>query len=386
MTGLLATIRREISRLCGRRIYFWTMIVVPVVCSLYFLSLLNEGLPLKSPAAIVDLDHTSMSRQATRSLQAMELIDIREKANSFHEAMAMVDRGEIYGFFYIPDGFQKDAISGRTPTLTYYSNMAYFVPGTLSFKGFKTLAVSTSGSIVKAELVSVGVGAGTADTILQPMAVQDHQIGNPWTNYSIYLSSSFLPGLVELMVMLVTAFSICREIKTGSSVEWLRVAGGSIWTAVVGKLIPQAVIFSVVGIFVQSLMFGYLHFPLNGSLWAMIAAMVLMVIASQWLAVLMCSAFVNLRMAVASSSLTGILAFSIAAFSFPVPSMYGAVGIFSYILPVRYYFLIYIDQALNGIPLFYSRWYYIALLLFPMLGGVMLWHLKKMCLKPVYVP
>ena len=66
--------------------------------------------------------------------------------------------------------------------------------------------------------------------------------------------------------------------------------------------------------------------------------------------------------------------------------MYGAVGIFSYILPVRYYFLIYIDQALNGIPLYFSRCYYIALLLFPLLGGSMLWHLKKMCLKPVYVP
>lgn len=386
MTGLLATIRREISRLCGRRIYFWTMIIVPVACSLYFLSLLNEGLPLKSPSAIVDLDHTSMSRQAVRSLQAMELIDIREKANSFHEAMAMVDRGEIYGFFYIPDGFQKDAISGRTPTLSYYSNMAYFVPGTLSFKGFKTLAVSTSGSIVKAELVSVGVGSNTANAILQPMAVQDHQIGNPWTNYSIYLSNSFLPGLVELMVMLVTSFSICREIKEGTSVEWLRTAGGSIWTAVVGKLIPQAVIFSAVGIFVQSLMFGYLHFPLNGSVWTMMLAMVLMVVASQWLAVLFCSVFVNLRMAVASSSLTAILAFSIAAFSFPVTSMYGGIAAFSYILPVRYYFLIYIDQALNGIPLFYSRWYFMALLLFPLLCGAFLWHLKKMCLKPVYVP
>ena len=40
--------------------------------------------------------------------------------------------------------------------------------------------------------------------------------------------------------------------------------------------------------------------------------------------------------------------------------MYGGIAIFSYIVPIRYYFLIYIDQALNGIPIYYSRFYYVA--------------------------
>ena len=51
-----------------------------------------------------------------------------------------------------------------------------------------------------------------------------------------------------------------------------------------------------------------------------------------------------------------------AGFSFPVDKMYGAVGIFAYIMPIRYYFLIYADQALGGLPLYYSRFYYIAML------------------------
>lgn len=385
-TGFIATMRREVERMCSRRVYFWAMLVVPVGFALFFLSLLNEGLPLKSPSAIVDMDHTSMSRQAARSLEAMELISVTEKATNFHEAMMMVDKGQIFGFFYIPEGFQKDALSGRAPTLSYYSNMAYFVPGTLAFKGFKTLAVSTSGSIVKTTLVSVGVGDNLADSILQPMVVQDHEIGNPWTNYSIYLSNSFIPGFIELMVMLVAAFSICEELKRGTSVDWLRTAGGSIWTAVAGKLFPQTVIFSTVGIFIQSLLFGYFHFPMNGSPWAMALAMVLMVVASQALAVVLSAAFVNLRMAVSLASLVGILAFSVTGFSFPVQNMYGGMAVFSYILPVRYYFLIYIDQALNGIPLYYSRWYFVALMLFPLAACTMLWHLKRACLKPVYVP
>ena len=66
--------------------------------------------------------------------------------------------------------------------------------------------------------------------------------------------------------------------------------------------------------------------------------------------------------------------------------MYGAVGIFSYLIPIRYYFLIYIDQALNGIPIYYSRYYYVALLIFPLVAMTGLRRLKKHALNPVYVP
>ena len=66
--------------------------------------------------------------------------------------------------------------------------------------------------------------------------------------------------------------------------------------------------------------------------------------------------------------------------------MYGAIGIFAYILPIRYYFLIYIDQSLNGLPLYYSRIYYavmLGMMLVPLLG---LRRLKSRCIHPVYVP
>ena len=73
-------------------------------------------------------------------------------------------------------------------------------------------------------------------------------------------------------------------------------------------------------------------------------------------------------------------------FSFPVQNMYGSIGIFSYLIPLRYYFLIYVDQALNGIPIFYSRLYYIALLLFPAVSLLGLRTLRKRCEHPVYIP
>lgn len=383
---LINSIKRGCRYFVSRRVYFVSLVLVPIAFTLFFIDLMDEGLPLKVPTAIVDLDDSPLSRTITRNLNAGELLDIRYKSESFHDAIDKVRGGEIFGFFMIPERFQEKALGGDKPTITYYSNMTYFVPGTLSFKGFKSVAVTTAGGIVQTTLVGMGLDEGTAGNLLQPVVVDNHPIGNPWLNYSIYLCNSFIPGVIALMVMLVTAYSICDEIKKGTSVQWLREGGNSMLISLIGKLAPQSFMAICVGVFIQSLLYGYNHFPLNNHAMHMIAAMVLLVIGCQAFAVTICCILPNLRLAVSILSLVGILSFSITGFSFPVQSMYGGIGIFSYLIPLRYYFLIYVDQALNGIPIFYSRWYYIALLSFPLISLLGLWKLKRRCLNPVYVP
>jgi len=69
-----------------------------------------------------------------------------------------------------------------------------------------------------------------------------------------------------------------------------------------------------------------------------------------------------------------------------VPAMYLPFQAISYVLPVRHYFLIYVDQALNGIPLYYSRVHYVALILFAVASTPLLPRLKKALMRQVYVP
>ena len=362
------------------------MVIVPLGCAFFFLNLMHTGLPMKAPVAMVDLDHSSMSRQITRQLKAGELIDITMDVESFNQAMQKVRGGEIYGFFYIPADFQQKALSGNRPTLSFCSNMAFFVPGTLLYKGLKTEAVTTSGGIVTTTLTIGGLDSNTIGNLTMPLRWDTHPIGNPWTNYNIYLSQSFLAGLMALLVLLVTCFSICQELKQGTSPQWLAVARGNMGRALLGKLLPQSIVFIAVGVAIQAIMFKYLGFPLNSPAWHMVLAMVLLVFACQGFAVAICELLPNLRLSLSICSLIGILCFSVAGFSFPVEKMYGAVGIFAYAMPIRYYFLIYIDQALNGLPLYYSRFYYVALLCFMLLPLLGLRRLRRRCEAPVYVP
>lgn len=386
MRYLLQSIADGFRQLGSRKLYFACMLLVPLFGCFFFLDLMKEGLPVKVPSAIVDLDHSQMSRQLTQNLAATELVSITEAPEDFHAALELMREGKILGFFLIPENFAKDAIAGRETTISYYNNLSVYVPGSLVYKGFKSTSVRSIASMAVSQLMSVGMTPENATQLVSPVNVSVRTPGNPWLNYSIYLSNSFLPALLALMVTCVTAFSICEELKSGHSRKWLERAGGSMFVALLGKLIPQSLVFTCVGVLMQSMLFGYCHFPLNNHPMHMILAMWFVVVACQWFAVAICCVVPNLRLALSLCSLTGILAFSIAGFSFPVEQMYGAIGILSYILPVRYYFLIYIDQALNGIPIFYSRFYYAALLCFPLVGMIGMARLRKRCLNPVYVP
>jgi ABC-2 type transport system permease protein len=85
-------------------------------------------------------------------------------------------------------------------------------------------------------------------------------------------------------------------------------------------------------------------------------------------------------------TLLGMVSFSFSGFSLPQEAMYPWVEALGFTVPIKYYFLIMVDQALNGIDLYYSRFYYAALIGFTILPMLLSWRLKKECMNPVYVP
>ena len=266
-TGLWATIVRELKQLVSRPIYVLCMVGAPLFSCIFLLSLMHEGLPHKIPVAIVDHDHTSTSRNFIQQLGSQESVDVAYKLNSFTEARELMQSGDIFGFLIIPEDFEAKAIAGRQPEISFYTNDAYYIPASLLYKSFKTMSVLASGAVVRQVLLSAGAEESQIMAKLQPIATDMHALGNPWISYSVYLNNSFLPGLLQLMILLVTVFSIGSEMKRATSREWLRTADDSIIIAITGKLIPQTIIFFSMGLLYLSLLYGYLHFPMHNSIW-----------------------------------------------------------------------------------------------------------------------
>lgn len=384
--GFWAIARRSTLQIVRRPIYWVGFFMLPLFIFLMLSSLMEEGLPQRVPAAIVDKDGTSLSRQITQNLGGMQMVSLSKSCDSFTEARQDMQEGEIFGFFLIPEHFESDLLAGRSPVITFYTNMTYFVPASLLFKTFKTTALFTKAGVAVQLLQSAGVASGNVEPLLQPVNIVARPIGNPELNYAYYLCTSFLPCTLQLMILLITCFSLGQEVKYRTSTQLLAMADGCVYKAVFAKLLPQTVIWLVMVIFLESWMFAWQGYPMNGSWFWITLSEIMFVLAAQGFGLFIFCVIPNLRFSLSLSALLGILSFSLAAFSFPEESMYGSLAIFSWILPTRYNFLIYIDQALNGIHIYYSRVWFVAYIIFMLLPLTLMWRLRKVFGNPVYVP
>ncbi|MBR1475695.1 MAG: ABC transporter permease [Muribaculaceae bacterium] len=381
------SIKRGLVQLVRRQLYWLVMMVVPIACAIFLLELMKPGGIQRVPVGIVDLDNSMVSRRIERNLRGMQQVDIVNHYTNYRAAIDAVQRGDIYGFILMPDRLEHKALSGQEPVVSYYVNYAYFPPASMQYKGFKTITMLANGSIAKTTLEATGLLTDQGVmTLLQPILTQVHALNNPWLNYSYYLNLSFIPGLLALFIMLTTTFSIGTELKYGTCREWIAAAGRSIEFALFGKLAPHTFIFTCTGWMIQFLMHRVYGLPLNCNPWHMVLAMPLFVLANQGFALTMMCIVPNFRYGTTLCTLLGMLSFSFCGFSLPAESMYPWVHAIGCVVPVKYYFLLSIDQALNGLPLYYSRLYYIALIVFIAAPWPLLWRLKRECIKPIYVP
>lgn len=378
--------KRECHRLTARPLYLFCMVIAPLFCYVFFTTLMSSGLPTNLPVGAVDLDNTVTSRSLVRNLDAFAQTAVVARYESVAEARIAMQEGKIYGFFYIPKGLSADAQSQRQPKLSFYTNNSYLIAGSLLFKDMKMMGELASGAAARSVLYAKGATEDQAMAYLQPIVIDTHPLQNPWLNYSVYLCNTLVPGILMLMIFMVTVYSIGVEIKDRTAREWLRTGNNSIYIALAGKLLPQTVVFFIMGVFYNVYLYSFLNFPCNSGIFPMILATLCLVLASQCCGVVMIGTLPTLRLGLSFASLWGVISFSISGFSYPVMAMNPVLQGLSNLFPLRHYFLIYVDQALNGYSMAYSWPNYMALLIFMMLPFFVVHRLKEALIYYKYVP
>lgn len=386
MPTILKIARRELRRMASKPIYWFCMIAAPLFCFVFFTSLMAEGLPTDMPLGLVDNDNTTTSRSLARNLDAFEMTSIKEQYANVTEAREAVQRGDIYGFYYIPKGTTRKAQRQELPVVSFYTNYSYLVAGSLLYRDMRTMSELASGAASRTVLYAKGATERQAMAFLQPIVIDSHAINNPWLNYNVYLSNVILPGLLMLFIFMVTVFSIGTEVKYNTMHDWLIMARGSMFHALAGKLLPQTLIFFLIGIAFAIGLYGVLHFPCHCGLPTMLLVMFLGIIGAQGLGVFMFAMLPTLRMSLSFASLWGVISFSICGMSYPVMAMHPTLQGLSLLFPLRHYFLLYVNCALDGYPLMNAAPYVVGLLLFAMLPLLLLHRLKKMLLVVPYIP
>ena len=371
-----AVARRELRIMRNRPIYLLGSVVTVAFCAIFFLTFLKQGLPHDLPIGIVDLDNSSLSRNFSRQLDATQLGKVL-KYDSFAQAREDMQSGKITAVCVIPAGMYADVQASRRPTFTYYLNGLYFVGGALSYKNILTMINLADGAVQREVLRAKGVNEDAIMGRIRPVDVDVHQIGNQYTNYGYYLTNIFLPGVLALTVVIILIYSLGAELKYGTSRHLLSTAGSSIVTALAGKLFVYTLLFSGIGLILILLMYDWMHFPIAGCIWNMFFAIILLVLASEGVAIFIIGLLPVPRLALSIGALYSVLAFSMSGFTLPVETMPPYIQGLAEAFPLRHYFLLFSREVIFGTG--FAGWWkeVIHLLIFVLLPVVVMYRLKR---------
>ena len=377
---------RECKILFVNRIYFFSMVIFPLLAMVFFTSLMDEGLPEDMPIGVVDLDNTSTSRGLIRRLDAFQSSKVVARYPSVNEARRAIQENKIYAFLYIPKGTTDDLLSSRQPKISYYYNMASVMAGSLLMKDLKTISNLGSAAVGQATMRAKGYTPEQIMTFLQPIRIDLHQIANPWTNYNAYLSTVLVPGVMMLFMFLISAYSLGMELKFNRGKEWLSYADNNIVVAILGKYIPQALVFLALIFFYEFYIYGVLHFPHQGGAGHILLLALLEVFSAIGFGIFAFGLMPSLRMSMSVCSLWAVLSFSLAGSAFPVMGMDGAIQALTWLFPLRHYYMLYQITVFNDFPLIDAWFHFVALVGFSLLPWFVVSKIKNAMLTYVYIP
>ena len=377
---------REVRIMLHNPMYGCCMVVFPILAMIFFTSLMDEGLPEDMPVGVVDLDNTTTSRSLIRRLDGFQSSKVVAHYTSVAEARRAIQENQIYAFLYIPKGTTDDLLASRQPKISYYYNLASIMSGSLLMKDLKTISTLGSAGVGQATMRAKGYTQEQIMAFLQPIRIDLHQVGNPYTNYNSYLSTVFVPGIMMLFIFMISAYSLGMELKFNTGKEWLAMADNRIVVALIGKFLTQALIWLALIFFYEFYVFSILGFPHQGSVAMLILLAVLEVFAAQGFGIFAFGLMPSLRMSLSVCSLWAVLSMSMAGSAFPVMGMDGALQSLSWLFPLRHYYMVYQICVFNGFPLLEAWFHFVAMVGFMLLPWFVISKIKNAMLTYVYIP
>jgi ABC-2 type transport system permease protein len=319
--GFWSVMRRELGRVGGSLYYPVLLVVLPLLSFAILVAIFRSGVPRDLPIAVVDLDHTALSRQASRMIDATPSMRVAFQAASAQEARSLVLENKAYALVMIPEDFERDVRRAASPKVVGYYNAQYLLPASLIRRDLRGAIATLSAGLELRVREARGETPKGAMAHLEPIRLDSHTLFNPQLNYAYFLVAALLPTMLQIFVTIGTVHAVGIELKESTAGEWLATAGNRSWSAVTGKLLPYTVYFILLGLVMLGVLFRLVGVPLQGNVPMIAAGTVLFVLAYQAVGLFIIAWFANLRFATSSAAVYCTPAFAFVGVTYPAIGM-----------------------------------------------------------------
>jgi len=344
----MAVVIRELSQISAHSRYALAMIVLPLLSFLLTWGLFSNQYPQDLPIAVIDLDHTTLSRTLVGAFDAASVIKVAYQASDPAEARDLMLKGRIYASVIIPRGLEKDILQGRGGDVIGYTNTQMLLPGSLISSSLNAAVATVSAGINFQLRLRRGEMPGAALSHLAPVYLDRHVLFNPQLNYMYFLSAALCPTFLQIFILMTVIMAMGSEFKNSTATEWLDTAGGSVWRAVLGKLSVYFINFSLIGLVMLAVILNGFGVPLRGSLSSLVIATVSLVLSYLGCGIILVVMLPSLRMALSAASFFSGTAFAFVGLTFPQSGMPALGKAWSNMLPLTHYLHLFLEQTIRS--------------------------------------
>jgi len=348
--GVRATARRELSRMAAQPIYPLLLVVLPLLAFAVLWAIFSSAVPRDLPVAVLDRDHSALSRQLLRLIDASPTMKVALSVASQAEGERLVRQGKVYALVTIPDEFERAIRRGESAPVVCHYNAQLLLLASLIRRDLRGVVGTFSAGIELRRRQGGGTPLVVAMAQMAPVRMDRHTLFNPELSYLVYLLPALLPTVLQVFILVLAVQALGCELKEGSAAQWLATAGGSVRKAVIGKLLPATVHFCLMGLAMLVILFQSLAVPLRGSLTAIIVGTLLFVLAVKAVGIALVAWLANLRFATSAAAFLAGPALAFSGITFPVAAMPLPAQAWGALIPLTHFLRVLVDQAMRGAP------------------------------------
>jgi ABC-2 type transport system permease protein len=313
--------------------------VVPIVQSLIFGYAVTTD--VKNVAiAVFDRDNSAESRRLVSHFSSSHYFHIRESGISHNRTKYLMDHGKVKAVLEINHGFGKLISGGKDAAVQMIldgsdSNTAGIILG-------------YAGGIIKnfnKEILRERSGTAALHSSVELRS-------RGWFNENLESRNFYVPGVIALLVMLVTlmlsSMAIVREKEIGT-IEQIIVTPVKQYEFILGKTVPFALIGFIDVALISIICVYWFEIPIRGSLVLLMFCTALYLMNTLGIGLLISTVSTTQQQAMMSAFFVFLPCILLSGFIFPIANMPETIQWLTYLNPLRYFLVIVRGIFLKGI-------------------------------------
>ncbi|MBP7460842.1 MAG: ABC transporter permease [Candidatus Delongbacteria bacterium] len=341
MQTILHIIRKEFLQLRRDPRMFPILFLAPIAQFIFLGYAAN--LDVKSiPFVVHDQDRTKTSRDFITQYANSEYFSLVDNCDYMDQVDDWIDQSKANLAILIPRGFEQDLLSGETTELQIISDGAEANSATIGLNYAGMIALRYSQQIILKKLQRIGYSRTTA------IDFQPRIWYNPELKSRYFMIPGILALLLMVMTMILTSLGIVKEKEIGT-MEQLIVTPIKSYQLILGKLFPFVIIGVIDIIMVVTLSILWFDIAIKGSIILLFLLSFAFLLTTLGLGLFISTISRTQQQAMMTSIfffMMPMMFFS--GFIFPIENMPKIIQGISYLLPLRYYFVIIRGIYLKG--------------------------------------